>query len=282
VVWFGGIALPLRLRLVWLVWMALGATASAQHLHLQAQFQTGSGWSLFWHDFDAGAFPADAFTQPLGADSRQRMVAVPALNDALVPPDHAVWTLPQFATGDLPSLGLGTQGTAGTLAGGTLRMRLATFAGPGAFALHTSGTFGETTVLIATRDGLDATDAVTLGFPGGHEHANWSFTRPGLYELGFVAEGTLASTGQPTNSAVTVFRFRVVEPVPPRLTILRSAGQVVLSAESEPNLPLRLDSAVEPGAWSLGSVHWSVNGLLSWTNSASDPVRFFRLSVPLP
>jgi surface-anchored protein len=277
------VASPRRLRFVaGLLFAWTSSVAQAQHLHVQVQFNTASGWSLFWQDFDSGPFPADAHTQPLGTAARRRMVADPALTDVLVGADHAVWTLPQFDEPNLPSLGVGSQGTPGALVGGSLRLRLASFVGPGHFALHTSGTFGDTTVIMATQDGLDASDALAVSFPGGHIHANWSFTRPGLYELGFVAEATLASTGQPTNSAVTVFRFRVVEPAPPRLTIHREAERVVVTAEAEPNLPLRLDSAVEPDAWSLGSLHWSANGLLSWTNSASAPARFFRVAIPLP
>ena len=277
------VASPRRLCLIgWLLFFWATDCARAQHLHVQVQFNTASGWSLFWQDFDAGAFPADAHTQPLGSVARRRMAADPALTNVLAAPDHAAWTLPQFDEPGLPSLGLGSQGAPGAFAGGSLRLRLASFTGPGHFALHTSGTFGETHVHMATRDGLDAGDALTLSFPGGHEHANWSFTRPGLYELGFVAEGTLASTGQPTNSSVTIFRFRVAEIAPPRLRIVEQGDRQIIVVESEANLPLRLETATELPHWSGVTNRWQMDPSWSWTNILGGSPRFFRVSHPLP
>lgn len=279
----GAGASPLRLGLAgWGLFAWAAVAAQAQHLHIQAQFDSVSGWSIFWQDFDSGPFPADAYTLPLGAEARRRILADPALTNHLVAADHAVWTLPQFNEPSLPSLGFGSQGTAGSLSSGSVRLRLATFTGPGHFALHASGVFGDTQIFMATRDGLDASDALTLAFPGGHEHANWSFTRPGLYELGFMAEGTQAANGQPTSSLVTVFRFHVAEIVPPRLRLSQEAGRQVITVDGEGNNPLRLETAVGLPHWTTVTNLWLSGTSWSWTNTFNDPHRFFRVHVPLP
>lgn len=259
-------------------------SARAQHIHVQAAFTQAAGWDLFWYDFESGAFPADVFAQPLPSAALGRIPDDSALTNALGPAGSPVWTLPQFEANGLPSLGLGAQGSAGALVGGSLQLRLATFSGPGHFALHSAGTFGETTVHIATKDGLSETDALGLIFPGGHVHANWSFTRPGEYQLGFQARGLAASTGQPTNSAVTVFRFRVAGLQPPVLQIepLPASPGYRLRTLAEPRTPLRIDVSTNGVAWTAWTNLWTSGP--EWTADVpgNAPIRFFRALHPIP
>lgn len=256
----------------------------AQHIHVQTAFTASTGWDLFWYDFESGPFPADYFTQPLPSSARGQIPDDPALTNVLGVAGSPVWTLPQFEASGLPALGLGAQGSADALAGGTIQLRLASFSGPGEFALHSSGAFGETTVYMATKDGLSSADAIGLVFPGGHVHANWSFTRPGAYELGFRAYGIVVATGQPTNSAVTVFRFRVADLKRPMIQVERTDDRqaVRLRVLAEAQTPLRLDvssNAVDWTPWTnlwLPSTEWSVHV----TNLPS--LRFFRAVHTLP
>ncbi len=76
------------------------------------------------------------------------------------------------------------------------------------FSLWQIDTFGDAVVWMATSDGISASDATWL-VEGGHAHFNWGFTKRGYYELDFVFSGTLASSGNPIQSAVQTFHFGV-------------------------------------------------------------------------
>lgn len=263
--------------------IALLSTARAQHLHIQTSFTTAAGWDVFWHDFDSGDFSAADYTPRLTASMRQKIPALAALTNVLGRVGDPVWILPEAATASAPSIGFGTQGSG--LSGGQIRLRLASFSGPGDFAMFANDPFGDAQIYAATRDGLGPEDGVTLGYPGGHTHLNLAFSRPGLYRLGWRAEGTITVTGQATNSPTVVFSFLVAPPAAPRLRLLgtnAASGLLVLSVESEPGLPIRIDTSTNAAVWSpwtnLGpaSADWSV------TVTNLPPSQFFRAVHPIP
>lgn len=262
-------------RLALLVWtLNLAFNSGAQHIHIQTSYTTSAGWDVFWYDFDSGAFPAADYTPVVVAAARGRISHDSVLINALGAVGNPVWTLPQVQTPELPAFGIGTQGN-GSFAGGQIQLRLATFSGPGNFAIYTSGPFGEANLVLATRDGLNASDTIILSMPGGHLHVNWVFTRPGLYRLGWRAEGILAA-GLQTNSAVVSFQFRVADPAPPRLSLTLAGAFQRLTVETEGNLPLQLEATTNLTHWTALTNFWLQPIGWTWTNTATGPNRFYR------
>lgn len=140
-------------------------------------------------------------------------------------PGDTVYLLPATENPALPFLGLAAEEVPlGLFQGDVLTLTLTGVSGPGEFALFTVDAFGVPSVLMNTRDGLDAGDKTSL-LAGSHAHANWAFSASGDYELTFVASGTLVGGGAISSEAGT-FRFTVVpEPLPGVLLVL---GTVLL------------------------------------------------------
>ena len=63
---------------------------------------------------------------------------------------------------------------------------------------------------------------------GSHQHFNWAFTEPGVYELAFNASGTLAANNGFTESGTFVATFNVVVPEPAGLGLLGVGGLTLL------------------------------------------------------
>jgi surface-anchored protein len=254
---------------------------AAQHVHIQTSFTSAAGWEIFWYDFDAGAFRAGDFVQPVPGAARRRIANDPVLTNAIGAVGNPVWILPQAETPDVPSLGFGTQGL-GSFESGQIRLRLATFSGPGHLAIYSVGAFGGANLILTTRDGLGSSDALTLQFPRGHVHVAWAFTRPGLYTFGWRAEGTL-SGGQNTNSAVVEFSFRVAEPARPHLRLSASSGtQRILTVQSEPHLPLTIEASSDLIQWDTATNLWLETVTRNWTNHSVEPAQFYRAFHSFP
>lgn len=68
--------------------------------------------------------------------------------------------------------------------------RMVSADGPGNVAAYVVSTFGTPEVLFNSADGIDRKeDSVTLP-ANAHTHVSWGFSQPGIYHLGFQAEGT--------------------------------------------------------------------------------------------
>ena len=264
----------LKIPLLLLTILSLVLRVDAQHIHIQTSYSPAAGWDVFWYDFEAGAFPAGDFTQPIAKAARGQIPNDVTLTNALGGAGNPVWTLPQVEAGELPSLGFGTQGS-GSFVSGQIQLRLVTFSGPGNFAIYTTGAFGEANLILTTRDGVNAADVVPLQFPGGHIHVNWCFTRPGLYQLGWRAEGTLTG-GQFTNSAIIVFQFQVASPAPPVLKLAQTNATQTLKVETEGNVPLRVEASTNLTHWNTLPTFWLQPTVWTWTNVITEPTRFYR------
>jgi len=99
-----------------------------------------------------------------------------------------------------------------------LTVRLVGFRGPagGQFSVYSSGDSGPT-VWMATSDGIGATDLLYAP-EGSHNHYNFAFTTPGVYEVDVVASGFLDTNGNGTydpaidtytESGVTTYYFAI-------------------------------------------------------------------------
>lgn len=107
-------------------------------------------------------------------------------------PGDTVYVIPQTQDPDLIWAGWSTQSfTTGDVTG-DMRLSLDIVEGPGDVVLWQWSPFGEPEMIIDGRNGLPASYAVP---PGTHQHANWAFTKSGVYRLTFrwsaeLADGT--------------------------------------------------------------------------------------------
>jgi surface-anchored protein len=102
-----------------------------------------------------------------------------------------VWTLPEVEDVSKPFYGLGSEELDAADFDGDLTFQLLSVVSApagGHFSLWRDNG-GSPLVRFATSDGVTGSDSFQLT-PGGHDHYNWSFTQPGLYELSFRVSGT--------------------------------------------------------------------------------------------
>lgn len=136
---------------------------------------------------------------PLGADAEYEPGELVALvpGPAILRPAGAswdflgvaagdpVWFLPQSSDPGKPFLGIASE-ELDPDDWTSLTLSLVGFSGPvgGHFSLWQTDSFGVPAVKFATSDGVTGADSFSL-IVGGHDHYNWGFTKPGLYELTF-------------------------------------------------------------------------------------------------
>jgi len=162
--------------------------------------------------------PSDAFVRVADAAKVFPGVAVPFLGTATGDP---VWVLPQGNVAGLPFMGLASVelDPLGFVSAG---FRLTGFNGPtgGQFALWQSGSFGSSNVFFQTNDGINpVVDLYTIGI-GSHDHANWGFSKEGVYNLTIEGFANPVGVGaQLTDTGVFTFLVGSATAVPEPSTI---------------------------------------------------------------
>lgn len=121
-----------------------------------------------------------------------------------------------------PFLGIGAEDAElGAFVNDQLTLALVAVNGPGYFSLY-NVTLGTPVVKMASFDGIDANDVITVQ-AGGHLHFNFGFSAPGLYEITFLAKAVDASTQEELSSQAT-YNFLVVPE--PMTAILLAIGAI--------------------------------------------------------
>ncbi|MEM6692422.1 MAG: choice-of-anchor M domain-containing protein [Planctomycetota bacterium] len=145
-----------------------------------------------------------------------------------------VWILPLSealadAAGLAPHLGIAAEELS-PLTFSSIDLTLTGFSGPagGEFALYT-GTLDAPTVSMQTSDGLSALGDTYNPIVGDHDHENWGFSAPGVYDLTFTATAFFtAGAGGGSISDEQTFTFAVGDataiPEPSSLLALASLG----------------------------------------------------------
>jgi surface-anchored protein len=120
-----------------------------------------------------------------------------------------LFVLPEVENPNLLFLGIGGEELAeGVLEGDLVTLRLASVSGPGHFSIWKAGLTSTTPKqIMATSDGIDTSDAFDV-IAGSHAHANFAFTKIGLYEVTFVAVG-IDTEGNATDSGQVTYYFQV-------------------------------------------------------------------------
>ncbi|HMO64898.1 MAG TPA: choice-of-anchor M domain-containing protein [Verrucomicrobiota bacterium] len=150
-----------------------------------------------------------------------------------MPVGSPLWILPKSENPALIFLGLGAEELTPSEWASNITLSLVDVSGPGEFSLWDVGAFGEITVLMSSRPGHPAPDAVQV-IPGSHAHYNWGFTAPGDYAVTFTAAGTLAGGGGMVVSEPAAFSFTVVPEPGAATLLLLGAGAWCLARRARP------------------------------------------------
>ncbi len=122
---------------------------------------------------------------------------------------ESLWILPQNPYAGVPYIGVSSEQIPAGIFSDPLSVRLTRVEGPGHFLVWQAGSFGGFDVVMDTRDGISASDHLTI-LVGGHAHYNWGFTTSGVYRVYFQAEGRLVGQTTNTVSPETPFTFHVL------------------------------------------------------------------------
>lgn len=144
------------------------------------------------------------------------------------PAGSPLWFLPQGENPAKPFLGIASE-ELDPADWSSLTLSLAGFSGPagGEFSLWQSDVFGTPVVGMATADGVDAGDRISMTV-GGHDHFNYGFTQPGVYEITLQWDGVHQTDGPVTTSATYGFAVQAVpEPGTTTLLVLGAMGCLV-------------------------------------------------------
>lgn len=202
-----------------------------EHVDLAVRYSGGS-WSLAFRNEDV--FPPQTLSTSdvvawMGPQARTLQPALPQWSFIGAGAGASYWRLPQTQNSQLLYLGANSTGVSGLASWNTGDPRLPSVSLPwvklsvldvrgpagGHFSLWQDG--ATPTVWIDTADGINhsGSDNDVFYLPSGaHNHFNWGFTQPGLYEIDVAASAFLgAGQSNPTSSATTTFYFAVETPL---------------------------------------------------------------------
>ena len=117
-------------------------------------------------------------------------------------PGTTIWMIPQTQDPNIIWAGWSTQSFTSDDVRGDMKLTLENVDGPGDVVLWEWSPFGEPEMVIDGRAGLPASYSVPTFT---HQHANWAFTKPGVYRLKFTWSADLVSGGPASDTAVYTF-----------------------------------------------------------------------------
>lgn len=124
-------------------------------------------------------------------------------------PGEEIFLLPQQQQTGILWTGWSTEELHADQVTGPVTWRLTTVDGPGAFGVFTTGSFGDSTVIFNSTDGLPNRHSVDLGT---HAHANWGFAKQGVYRLTFDITAKLSDGRTVSDTEVYTFAVGDVDP----------------------------------------------------------------------
>jgi surface-anchored protein len=124
-------------------------------------------------------------------------------------PGAEIFLLPQQQQAGILWTGWSTEELHADQVAGPVSWRLTKVDGPGAFGIFTTGSFGDSTVIFNSTDGLPDSHSVDLGT---HAHANWGFAKQGVYRLTFDVTAKLSDGRTVSDSEVYTFTVGVADP----------------------------------------------------------------------
>jgi surface-anchored protein len=216
--WIAAVLLSVCPGALWRTAVAGGAlpppvALALGHVDLGVEYAPGEAVPLALQVVDEDAVPP----RRIAATNAVLVVAESARRElpADIPPlgvaGDPVWLLPASQSEDLLYLGVSAEGLPAAGFVGNLEMRLLGVEGPGHFFLWQAEA-GGLTFSMNSRDGFGPDDRF-LQLVGGHSHANWGFTQPGVYRLILQASGRVQGSTTNVLSEPTAVTFHVL-PLP--------------------------------------------------------------------
>jgi len=144
------------------------------------------------------------------------------LNDAaksIVPEDPAFqflgasgdsfYVIPQNRDTEVMFLGVSGEGVGSdAFVDSAVNLSVVSVDGPGDLFVYETDSFGLPSVFVNSADGLDSSDFYPVPV-GGHNHANWGFSKRGEYKVGVQASGTPVGASETSSSEVATLTFLV-------------------------------------------------------------------------
>ncbi len=244
------------------------------HGDIRVDYESGI-WDLDINpDALDGPFEADEVLIVGGPDSQTTMPSDPAFEFIGDEAGADIYILPQSSVPPtIPDLGLGASGIAtGTFAsyanedsrvdatGPWVEIQLVDMRGPtgGQFSLFSSGLTAPT-VWMATSDGISDEDSVFIP-AGSHNHFNWAFTEPGIYEIDVFASGFVdindngtfdEGVDRYTESGIVTYYFSIDPPGGPQPYTIAADAPVHLASETATVIDQGMDNAVINGTYQI-------------------------------
>lgn len=134
-------------------------------------------------------------------------VTLPAGYGQVGAPGSVIWQVPQTQNPALIWLGWNTEQLNAGNARGQVTWRLDRVEGPGTVKVYLSGAFGGVQRLVL--GGAGSTYAIDLGV---HAHANWAFSKQGVYRLTTTQSVTLADGRRSSDTEVMTIAVGDVDP----------------------------------------------------------------------
>jgi surface-anchored protein len=177
----------------------------------------GPGQLFLHYHFGVGSailngVPATAANEELAPSnayvrvSDVNLITLPAFDFLGNTPSSPIWMLPGTNTPGVPYLGIASE-ELDPMQFTSAGFRLTSFSGPvdGSMAIFQFGA-GSPNVFMRSNDGVNPAIDVIPSTVGGHDHFNYAFSKPGIYDLGI--EGFATSLGG-TLTDPGIFRFVV-------------------------------------------------------------------------
>jgi surface-anchored protein len=119
------------------------------------------------------------------------------------------YLIPQSRNTEVLFLGVAGEGIAGgSFVDGVVNLSVVSVDGPGELFVYETDSFGQPTVFADSSDGLDSLDFYPVPV-GGHNHANWGFSKRGDYKIGLQASGIPTGTTEISLSDIAVISIAV-------------------------------------------------------------------------
>ena len=217
-------------------------------IDLEVAYEDGEWEIVFLDEVNESEIEANAGVLT-ALEAAETLVPGDEAFDFMHPEGRPIWILPQDENPDLLFLGAaGDEIASGVFRDDQVGLSLLDARGPGEVFFYNIDEFGTPTVFFNSRDGISESDLFPVPV-GGHNHNNWGFTAPGIYELEVQASGVLAETGAASSSDVVTLTFEIFGELPDVL----------------PEPEIEIDVAFAEGQWEIELVD-----ALTLTSSSTD------------
>jgi surface-anchored protein len=210
-----------------------------QHMDIGLGFLEGE-WDLHVHDdIEDIEYAPDEALLHVGVEGRVTRSNSSAFAFVGVGPGEQYWLLPQGQKDGQIYLGIASETEGGEFAsyrnsdprvsgsGAFVTLTLKGVRGPGNVSIWSFDSEGQPLVWWATSDGVTSTDSLFI-LEGSHNHYNYGFTAPGIYEIDVQASAYLGpGMTNLTASEVTTYFFGVAIPEPTTALMLCTGGTIL-------------------------------------------------------